>query len=117
MEGDLVVVPRTILDKGIDLWKNHLVGYFIDKRMLYFLVKRAVENEWKLKGGMQITTDGKLYYFKFVNPEDRRKILEGGPIFVAGRITVIRPWAEDVYEEKNQISTVPIWVKYYDIPT
>ncbi|KAF5196454.1 Atp-dependent dna helicase [Thalictrum thalictroides] len=117
MEGDVVVVPRTILDKGIDLWKNHLVGYFIDKMMPYFLVKRVVEKEWKLKRGMQITTDGKLYYFKFVDHEDRRKILEGGPIFLAGQIMVIRLRAEDVYEERNQISTFQIWVKCYDIPT
>ncbi|PIA27837.1 hypothetical protein AQUCO_07500031v1, partial [Aquilegia coerulea] len=85
--------------------------------MPFFLVKRAVEKEWKLNGGLQITTNGKLYFFKFVDPEDRTKILEGGPIFVAGRIMVIRPWSEEVYEERQQISTVPIWVKCYDIPT
>ncbi|KAF5184816.1 Rna exonuclease, partial [Thalictrum thalictroides] len=117
MEGDVTVVPRMILDKGVDLWKNHLVGYFIDKMMPFFLVKRTFEKEWKLKGGLQITTDGNLYYFKFVDPEDRRRILEGGPIFVASGIMVIRQWSDDVFDEKNQITTVPIWVKCFDIPT
>ncbi|PIA58633.1 hypothetical protein AQUCO_00500524v1 [Aquilegia coerulea] len=117
MEGDVTVVPRTILDKGVNLWKDHLVGYFIDKRMSFSLVKRSVEKEWKVKGGLQITTDGKLYYFKFVDPDDRRRILEEGPIFVAGRIMVIRQWSGEVFDKKNQITSVPIWVKCYDIPT
>ncbi|KAF5175628.1 hypothetical protein FRX31_034785 [Thalictrum thalictroides] len=29
---------------------------------------------------------------------------------------VIRPWSEDVYEERENITSVPIWVKCYDIP-
>ncbi|KAF5175627.1 hypothetical protein FRX31_034784 [Thalictrum thalictroides] len=83
VEGDATVVPRTIIDKGVDLRKDHLVGYFIDKKMPFYLVKRAVEREWKLKGGLQITSDGKVYYLKFVDLDERKKILEGGPIFVA----------------------------------
>ncbi|PIA55374.1 hypothetical protein AQUCO_00800259v1 [Aquilegia coerulea] len=114
--GGATVVPRDIIDQGINLWKDYLVGFFVDKRMPFFLVKRTVEREWKLKGGLEIKTDGKLYYFKFGNLEERQRVFEGGPIFVVGRIMVIREWSEDVYEFKEHITSVPIWVRCYDVP-
>ncbi|KAF5198562.1 Dnase i-like superfamily protein [Thalictrum thalictroides] len=116
MDGNATVVPKDILDHGAEIWKDHLVGYFVDKKMPYFLVKKTVEREWKVKGGLEISTDGKLYYFKFSAEEDRQRVLEGGPTFVAGRILVIRPWSEDIYDEKSKITSVPIWVKCYDVP-
>ncbi|KAF5204428.1 hypothetical protein FRX31_005983 [Thalictrum thalictroides] len=74
------------MQKGVDLWREYLVGFFVDKRMPYHLVKRSIERDWKFKAAVQITTDGKLNYFKFADPKEIMSVLEGGPIFVAGRI-------------------------------
>ncbi|KAF5206107.1 Rna exonuclease [Thalictrum thalictroides] len=128
MEDDVSVVPREIIDHGVEYWKNYLVGYFVGKRMPYFLVKRTIEKEWKLKGGLEITTDGKIYYFKFTEEEDKNDVLERGHALfpslenyregmeIERGILVIRPWTEEVFDEKSQLNSVPIWVKVYDVP-
>ncbi|KAF5206621.1 hypothetical protein FRX31_003789 [Thalictrum thalictroides] len=67
----------------------------------------GLNQKWKVRN---------FYYFKFAGLKERRRVLEGGPIFVAGRIMVIREWLEEVFEERKQITSIPIWVKCYDIP-
>ncbi|KAF9610146.1 hypothetical protein IFM89_020278 [Coptis chinensis] len=59
--------------------------------------------------------DRELFYFKFFNDEDKQTVIDHGPIFLAGRIFVVRPWSPTVEEYRNGIKVVPLWVKL-DIP-
>ncbi|KAF9598856.1 hypothetical protein IFM89_031976 [Coptis chinensis] len=60
--------------------------------------------------------DRELFYFKFINDEDRRFVIEHGPLFLAGRIFVVRAWSESIeLHREKKINSVPIWVKS-DIP-
>ncbi|KAF9613676.1 hypothetical protein IFM89_009639 [Coptis chinensis] len=63
-----------------------------------------------------MTIDKNLFYFKFSDLEDRQRALESGPVFVAGRIFIIRPWSEDLETDRDNLKTVPIWVKFHDVP-
>ncbi|KAF9626206.1 hypothetical protein IFM89_031333 [Coptis chinensis] len=65
---------------------------------------------------LAISTDRDLFYFKFMDYEDRQKVLDGGPIFIAGRIFIIRPWSKDLQYQREHLKLVPIWVKLYDVP-
>ncbi|KAF9597553.1 hypothetical protein IFM89_019544 [Coptis chinensis] len=55
--------------------------------------------------------DKDLFYFKFINDEDRQLVLENGPIFLAGRIFEVRTWSPEVEQQRNKIKVLPIWVK------
>ncbi|KAF9607838.1 hypothetical protein IFM89_002055 [Coptis chinensis] len=37
--------------------------------------------------------DKDLFYFKFFNKEDRQIVIDHGPLFLAGRIFVVRSWS------------------------
>ncbi|KAF9602620.1 hypothetical protein IFM89_030508 [Coptis chinensis] len=105
------VVPQDIIDEGIAEWEEVLIRYFLDKRMSFPIVKNALEKAWKLKGSMDITTYRDLFYISFSASEDKQAVLEGGPIFIAGKIFVVMPWLLEAESQRNNVSTVPIWAK------
>ncbi|KAF9604251.1 hypothetical protein IFM89_004957 [Coptis chinensis] len=112
----VALVPRDIIDEGIEEWKDVLVGYFMDKRLAFPYVKRFLQKVWKLKGTMDITTDRDLFFINFSVDEDKQMALEGGPLFIAVKIFVIRPWSVEVEVLQNKTQTVPIWVKLSNVP-
>ncbi|KAF9596741.1 hypothetical protein IFM89_012940 [Coptis chinensis] len=110
-EEGAAVVPQDIIDVGIAEWEEVLIGFFLDKRMRFPFVKNALEKAWKIKGSMDITTDRDLFYISFSIFEDKQAVLEGGPIFIAGKIFVVMPWTPEAESQRNNVSTVPIWAK------
>ncbi|KAF5183641.1 hypothetical protein FRX31_026770 [Thalictrum thalictroides] len=48
--------------------------------------------------------------------QDKMTAIEKGPIFIAGRLFVLRLWSPEIEKGKNLISSVPIWVKLEGVP-
>ncbi|KAF9611553.1 hypothetical protein IFM89_032953 [Coptis chinensis] len=67
---DVVEVPDDILEEGIELWKDQLVGFFVEQRLHLPVVKQMLEKTWKTKADYEIATDKDVFYFKF--KEDKR---------------------------------------------
>ncbi|PIA41441.1 hypothetical protein AQUCO_02200093v1 [Aquilegia coerulea] len=111
-------VPCEILEQGIKTWSDHLVGYFVEKSLSIQLVKNALQQLWKNTGTFDITSDGELFYLSFADVRDKQKILEKGPINIAGRSFIIRQWTEDVEDHRKKVASLPIsiWVKFLDVP-
>ncbi|KAF5204037.1 hypothetical protein FRX31_006377, partial [Thalictrum thalictroides] len=57
-----------------------------------------------------------MFYFKFVDEEERQNVLEFGSIYIGGKLFVIRQWTKEVEMHKSKVSTLPIWIKVYHIP-
>ncbi|KAF9595518.1 hypothetical protein IFM89_000606 [Coptis chinensis] len=62
LEQDVVEVPDDILDEGCE---------------------RTLERTWKTKASYEISTDKDIFYFKFLEEDDRKMALEGGPLLIA----------------------------------
>ncbi|KAF9594718.1 hypothetical protein IFM89_034701 [Coptis chinensis] len=45
-----------------------------------------------------------------------KRVLERGPVFVAGRIFMIKQWSEELEYQRSLINTIPIWVKFFAVP-
>ncbi|KAF5204973.1 zinc ion binding / nucleic acid binding protein [Thalictrum thalictroides] len=112
----IATVPQEIMEEGSKDWKDFLIGYFIDKKLPFHMVKNALTKTWKLKGSFTMTTDEDVFYFKFNAPEDKRMILEQGPVFIAGRLFVTKQWSEELDINKNKLGTLPIWIKIWNLP-
>ncbi|KAF9603430.1 hypothetical protein IFM89_036131 [Coptis chinensis] len=97
------------------MWSDYMVGFFVEKRLPFPLVKAAMARLWKIKGSYTISTDRELYYFKFNLDEDRKQVLDADPIFIAGKLFVVRQWTREVEAQKNKITSIPIWVKLMDL--
>ncbi|KAF5180882.1 Rna exonuclease [Thalictrum thalictroides] len=101
---------------GAKEWEDMIVGYFVDKKLPYSLVKSIVEKRWKLEGQVEILLDGDLFYFNFKKPEDRDYVLDEGSFHMLGKLFIIRPWTRSVEEDRGQISSIPLWVNFYKVP-
>ncbi|KAL5713366.1 hypothetical protein ACHQM5_015447 [Ranunculus cassubicifolius] len=109
-------VPASVYEKGVQKWRDHIVGFFVDKRVSFLRVQEQLEDKWKLKGKFEMASDIQLFYFKFHNPEDKKSVLELGPIFINRKLFVVLPWSEEVETKRQQINVLPIWVKVYQVP-
>ncbi|KAF9595069.1 hypothetical protein IFM89_036528 [Coptis chinensis] len=112
----VATIPSELINKGINEWSNYVVGFFFGRRLPYPLVQDFVQKNWKLKGGYSISTDKDLFYFKFSLVEDMRQFLEADPIYITGKLFVIRQWTPEVEAQKSSIKTLPVWVKLMNLP-
>ncbi|KAF5201889.1 hypothetical protein FRX31_008524 [Thalictrum thalictroides] len=47
---------------------------------------------------------------------DRKMALEMGSIFIGGKLFVVRPWGKEVEKDRKLMNTIPIWVKFTNVP-
>ncbi|KAF5199003.1 zinc ion binding / nucleic acid binding protein [Thalictrum thalictroides] len=112
----LAEVPPEIIEEGLAEWNDVVVGFFVDKKLPFKLVKDSLVKIWNLKGIFSVTTDKELFYFSFSDEEDRKKVIEGGPVFIAGRLFVVRKWTEEVEMLRSRVNTMPVWINLYHLP-
>lgn len=61
---------------------------------------------------MEVTpmADG-FFLFKFHSYDSSKRILDEGPWFVYGRPLILRKWTEDITMSRDNLQTIPIWVR------
>ncbi|CAL5401263.1 unnamed protein product [Camellia sinensis] len=83
-------VPIEISKKGFSHWENALVGYFIDKRFSFHYVKTWAEKLWE-------------------------NLLED-VVSIDNGLIVVKKWQPRLKLTKCEFSSVPLWVKLYNVP-
>ena len=117
-DGKLVAKPPAeAVNEGIDMWKGCLVGQFLDKRLPFPVVRSLVNRLWGKREMPEIsTTENGLFFFRFRDPEARDWVMDAGPWHLAGRPFILRAWKPGMDMLNIQLSTIPIWVRFYNIP-
>ena len=109
--------PPEAVVEGVGIWEGRLVGQFLDKRLPLHVVKSFVGRLWGKHEIPEIsTTDNGLYIFRFKDLDARDWVLENGPWYFAGRPIILRFWKPDMEMLNVQITSLPIWVKFFNIP-
>ena len=99
------------------LWEDCLVGHFFDKRLHLHVVRAAIEKLWGKKEILEISiTDNGLYLFRFRDMTARDWVMDCSHWYIAGRPFVIRRWQPGMEMLNIQLTSLPIWVKFYNIP-
>ncbi|KAF5198062.1 hypothetical protein FRX31_012351, partial [Thalictrum thalictroides] len=106
-EGNCLMLDDEMLETGEKEWEHKVVGFFVDKKLPFTVVKEIVQRRWKLKGEMDTVLDGDMYYFTFHNEEDKASVLDEGPFFMAGKLFIIQSWTRDIEENKGSVHSVP----------
>ena len=57
-----------------------------------------------------------FYFFLFDNDDAVRRVLEAGPWYFGGRLFVLKKWEPHMSFKKDQLTKIPIWVQFYDVP-
>ncbi|KAL7197306.1 hypothetical protein ACSBR2_019902 [Camellia fascicularis] len=98
-------------------WEACLVGYFIDKRLPYSLIKNSAFNMWKNKGLLEVQmNDEGFVFFVFENQDCCQNVLDGGPWYAGGFLIILKLWHRMMKLSKEDKKTIPIWVKFFNDP-
>ena len=109
--------PAEAVVEGVGLLEGSLVGQFFDRRLPLHVVRSLVERLWgKHEIPVISTTDNGLYIFRFKDMEARDWVLENGPWYLAGRPIILRLWKPGIEMLNVQITSLHIWVKFFNIP-
>lgn len=52
----------------------------------------------------------------FTNLEDKDRIFDGGPYFMASAGLYMRPWKANFTPEKESFTQVPVWIRLFSFP-
>ncbi|KAI8526271.1 hypothetical protein RHMOL_Rhmol13G0295900 [Rhododendron molle] len=115
-ENGQVIIPTKISENGALKWKNAIVGCFVDKRLSYFQVRSWAQRVWKIDAEDVVTLDNGFFVFNFRDAVALDYIFMNGPYFCGGKHIVIKQWHPGMHLTKGAFSSVPVWVKLYNLP-
>ncbi|KAL0914365.1 hypothetical protein M5K25_014709 [Dendrobium thyrsiflorum] len=93
-------------------WNLSLVGYSIGRRPFYESLLSAMRKLWKQ---LLSLSDG-FFLLKFSSPEDYDMALSGGVWFFLGKPFVLQKWVPNFKPQREEFSSIPIWLKILDLP-
>ncbi|XP_020687148.1 uncharacterized protein LOC110102962 [Dendrobium catenatum] len=116
-EPEIVPFSEEKLTKGGEDWNLCLVGYSIGRRPFYEALLGAIKKTWSLKGSVQLLSlsDG-FFLLRFSCSEDYEMVWSRGVWFLLGRPFVLQKWHPKFKPQRENFTSVPIWVKIHDLP-
>ncbi|KAI0526834.1 hypothetical protein KFK09_002426 [Dendrobium nobile] len=116
-EPEIIPFSNDKLSKGDEEWNLCLVGYSIGRRPFYEALLGAINKTWSLKGSLQLLSlNDSFFLLRFACQEDFNMAWSRGVLFLLGKPFVLQKWHPKFKPKKEDLSTVPIWVKIHDLP-
>eukprot|EP00253_Pinus_taeda_P029313 PITA_29313 len=76
-----------------------------------------IRYHWKPKGSIDLHLGSKGFFtVVFTNIEDKERVFEGGPYFYVATGLYMRPWKMNFVPERENFTSVPVWVRIYSLP-
>ncbi|KAK1289119.1 hypothetical protein QJS10_CPB18g00823 [Acorus calamus] len=102
---------------AMNRWGKAIVGYVINKMPVYTPFLAFIKRQWKIRGDIQLFLQGNGFFMvHFDLVEDMRRVLKGGPWTMDNRPFVLKKWFPSVRMEQERLTSVPIWVKFPNLP-
>ncbi|GJX97437.1 zinc knuckle CX2CX4HX4C containing protein [Tanacetum coccineum] len=80
-------------------------------------VVEKARNNWAKHGLKRIMMNNKgFFFFKFDSRARLEAILEGGPWLIRNSPIILKKWSMDTRLLKEELTSIPIWVKLHDVP-
>ncbi|KAK1272713.1 hypothetical protein QJS04_geneDACA021438 [Acorus gramineus] len=113
----IVVLNPVSFKPLIQHWENVIVGYIIGKSPVYTPFLQFLKKKWKPKADFQLFLHGNGFFtIKFDLEEDCNFVLEGGPWTMEHRPFILRKWSPELRMEQERLSSIPIWVRFPNLP-
>ncbi|GJY58783.1 RNA-directed DNA polymerase, eukaryota, reverse transcriptase zinc-binding domain protein [Tanacetum coccineum] len=113
-----VVVPVDSIRAISERFANTAYGFFLGKKVAYPVVANYVRNTWGKYGLVRsmFSSSTGLFSFQFSSIDGLDAMLENGPWFIRNNPLILKKWHPDENLLKEDVSTVPVWVKLHGVP-
>eukprot|EP00253_Pinus_taeda_P033737 PITA_33737 len=111
-----------ITDPEIQAYREHMteraiickfMGIWPSERSLCHWIKL----HWKPRGDVKLHLGAKGFFtVDFSNLEDKDRVFEGGPYFLASAGLYMRPWKPNFAPEKESFTQVLVWICLFSLP-
>ncbi|GJW16427.1 zinc knuckle CX2CX4HX4C containing protein [Tanacetum coccineum] len=116
-DGVNISIPHKVVKNVSTRFEHTLYGYFIGKRMAFSVVEYYARNNWAKHGLKRIMMNNKgFFFFKFDSRAGLEAVLEGGPWLICKSPIILKKWSMDTRLLKEELTRIPIWVKFHDVP-
>ncbi|GKB39611.1 zinc finger, CCHC-type containing protein [Tanacetum coccineum] len=97
---------------------NTAYGSFLGKKVAYPVVANYVRNTWGKYGLVRLmfSSPTGLFSFQFSSMDGLDAMLENGPWFIRNNPLILKKWHPKENLLKEDVSTVPVWVKLHGVP-
>nr|GEY67286.1 hypothetical protein [Tanacetum cinerariifolium] len=114
---DVVVLVNSIRAIS-ERFANTAYGFFLGKKVAYPVVANYVRNTWGKFGLVRsmFNLSTILFSFQFSSIDELDAILENGPWFIQNNPFILKKWHPNENLLKEDVSTVPVWVKLHGVP-
>ncbi|GJZ21620.1 putative reverse transcriptase domain-containing protein [Tanacetum coccineum] len=113
-----VVVPVESIRAINERFTNTTYGFFLGKKVAYPVVANYVRNtygKYRLVRSM-FSSSTALFSFQFSSMDGLDAMLENGSWFIRNNSLILKKWHPNENLMKEDISTVPVWVKLHGVP-
>ncbi|KAL0923408.1 hypothetical protein M5K25_007464 [Dendrobium thyrsiflorum] len=116
-EPEVISFSDEKLLSGAESWSLCLVGYSLGRRPYYEALLDAVKKTWPLKGSILLhsLSDG-FFLFRFSCSEDFEQVWTRGVWFILGKPFILQKWHPKFRPKRENLISVPIWIKIHDLP-
>ncbi|GKC62170.1 cytokinin dehydrogenase 3-like protein [Tanacetum coccineum] len=113
-----VVVPVDSIRAISERFANTAYGFFLGKKVAYPVVANYVKNTWGKFGLIRsmFSSSTRLFSFQFSSMDGLDAMLENGPWFIQNNPLILKKWHPNENLLKEDVSTVPVWVKPHGVP-
>ncbi|GKE36464.1 probable leucine-rich repeat receptor-like protein kinase [Tanacetum coccineum] len=113
-----VVVPVDFIHAISERFANTAYGFFLGKKLAYPVVANYVRNTWGKYGLIRsmFSSSTGLFSFQFSSMDGLDAMLENSPWFIRNNLFILKKWHPDENLLKEDVSTVPVWVKLHGVP-
>ncbi|KAJ6370628.1 hypothetical protein OIU76_028835, partial [Salix suchowensis] len=116
-QGRRLAIPEELMSANSRQWTRCLVGFFPGSRPPYHMVNSMATRVWKHLGlDHTMTTGDGFYLFRLRDEEAVQEVLDRGPWMFGGKSLVLQQWHPHFKFDKNQITTIPVWLRLRGLP-
>ncbi|GJU67077.1 zinc knuckle CX2CX4HX4C containing protein [Tanacetum coccineum] len=110
-----VWLPLDSVHEVNDRMKNSLYEYFIGKRLAFLVVEWCVRNKWEKYGLEKVKLVKGFFFSKLAYIEGGEYVLYNCLWMIRGIPILLNKWSSSVSLLKEELSYVPVWVKFHDV--
>lgn len=115
-----VMIPDEVLVDSTPLWDDFVIGRFLYLAPHMAKVHMVVNKIWKygeLDSKVDVyDEDATTMRFRILNLKAREKILKRGMWIIAGVPMVVTKWIPKTEEEKQEETSIPMWIHLKKVP-
>ncbi|GJU23244.1 zinc knuckle CX2CX4HX4C containing protein, partial [Tanacetum coccineum] len=114
--GAHIALPKESVDEIANKFANTLYGYFIGRKHAFQIVDNYVKNAWARFGLKRTMFHHGFFFFQFSSKTGMEQVLANGPWHIRMIPIMLNIWNPTKKLIRDDIKTVPVWVKMHDVP-